>query len=65
MDSGLAIFEPVDMEQPCLQIDGILAQRHGFGHPQPMSIHEENERRITAGMAADFSGGHDDLIDFM
>jgi hypothetical protein len=65
MDSGLPIFDPVDMQETCLEIDGIPTQRHRFGYPQAMSIHQENERHITAGMTAGFAGSGNDVIDFV
>jgi hypothetical protein len=39
MDSGVSIFDPVDMQEAGPEIDRIPTQRHRFGHPQPMSIH--------------------------
>jgi hypothetical protein len=65
MDSRLSIFDPVDMQEAFLEIDGIPTQRHRFSHPQTMSVHEENERCITGGMATDFSGSSNDLINFV
>jgi hypothetical protein len=59
------MFNPVDMQKTCPEINGIPTQRHCFGHPQTMSVHQENERRLTAGMATDFSGSGNDLIDFV
>ena len=65
MDSRLSIFDPVDMQKTCPEIDGVPTQRHRFGHPQTMAVHEEHECRITARMTADFAGSSNDLFDFM
>ena len=64
VERRFSILDPVDMQETGLEIDRIPTQRHHFGHSQTMAVHEENKRRITAGMAAHLSSCGNNLIDF-
>jgi hypothetical protein len=59
------MFDPVDMQATCLEIDRLPTQRHRFGHPHSMPVHAEHERRIMVRMAAHLSGRSKDLLDFV
>lgn len=50
------MLEPANMEERRFQIDLLPAQGADFGHPQPVPIHQQNQRRITLAVAAELAG---------
>src|SRR5438270_13503362 len=58
-----AVLQPVDVQQPAIEIDLIPAQRHKFPDPEPMPERNEDHRGIAGAVPPPLSRRLAQLID--
>src|SRR5262249_41607181 len=58
MDRLGAAFEPPDMQAAMGEVDGVPAQRHQLGRPQPVPVGDQDHGRITVAVTIPSGGGN-------